>query len=330
MEGLPMKLKRTILSATVCLSVSGCATNAIELDRAATMSDAGRVAGAATLDMANRSVKANRDTIIEIVTYDPNCKIPRPEITLSDKPGIKLCDPDDQSDSISFARQTRKDLLPTLAVIEGITSYLDAVDEILAREPIDLVGSLTNAKSDLEAISTITGGGGKPLLSDEQTAAVTSVSQLVQVLLSEAEKGGDLRELEKNRQKDGASVEASVKALKTLNTQWFTGLQGYLKTQKTLATTSFEKAPPSDLDRRRAAIARLYDIHDQIESAPELKAKVDELADTFAQAHKEYLELLPAGSKAKLTPAEKRKHAELIKQRVRAALHSLASLVSAF
>lgn len=327
-------MKKSTLATLLASSLlmSACATNTIRLDRAATMSDAGRTATTATRDLATKAAKANRDAIIEIASFDPNCQLPRPAIFLGKDPSgkIRLCSTGGATTISPFVRYTSKDLLPTLSVIEGITAYLDAVDEILAREPIDLVGSLSAAQSDLAAIQTIVGADSKPLLDDAQQAAVGQTLELIQTILTEAATVSDLRQLERDRQKDGESLAESVEALKQLNNIWAGRFSDAQNVQFALVNEVYRTSPPSDFDKRRASVANQLSIKESAENAPEIQRKIDALAGVFLQAHKDYLELLPAGSKAQLTPAEKRKRANIIKARVRAALQSLAALVTAF
>ena len=325
------KITLAALVVTGC-TLTGCATNSIRLDRAATMSEAGRTATAATLNLARKATDANRDAIIEIVSFDPLCALPQPIIFVGkDKAGqVRLCQIDGQNSSEPFVRFTGKDLLPTLSVIGGLTAYLDAVDEILAREPIDLVGSLSAAQADLAAIQTIVGADSKPLLDDSQQNAVKQTLTLIGEILGEARTVGDLRELERDRQKDGAKLEKSIAGLKQLNEIWAGRFSDAQNAQFGIVNQIYQTNPPADLDKRRATVANQLSIKEAAENAPEMKRKIDGLADVFLQAHKDYLELLPQGSKAKLSPAEKRKRATIIKARVRAALQSLAAIVAAF
>jgi hypothetical protein len=103
-----------------------------------------------------------------------------------------------------------------------------------------------------------------------------------------------------------------------------------MSSQFALVNEAYRSAPPADPEKRRALVARQMEINGFAESAPELEQALKTLNATFKQAHDDYLELLPAGSKAALTPAEKKKRAALIKARVRAALNSVAALVTSF
>jgi hypothetical protein len=312
--------------------LSACATNSIRLDRAATMSEAGRKATTATMGFAEKAIAGNRNAIIEIVAYDPNCTLPQPAILNGTDPTgkAKLCSAQGSGSSIPFARFTKRDLKPTLAVIEGITAYLDAVDEILGRDPVDLVDALSTAKEDLTALGTITGKSLLPNLSDDQGNAIDQTLALVQTILSEAGQVDDLRDLENGRQEDAVKMADAIKALKSVNATWATVFTASLKSQLALAEQAYRSEPPTDRATRFETISAQMEMHELAEDAPRVQASIDKLADTFAEAHKDYLDLLPAGSNAKLTAEEKKKKAKIIRARVRAALQSLASVVAAF
>jgi hypothetical protein len=308
-------------------ALSGCATNSLRIDRTESMSDAGRAAIEATLKMADDAARANEDAIIEIAVYDPNCSLPQPSIVIGAKKG--LCPGDTGAKSIPYFRATKRDLLPTLAVIGGISSYLDRIDEIVAREPADIAGSLSAARQDLEAVQAIIGVKNTlPKLSADQNAAVKSALDLIAVLAAEAAAVNSLRDLE--RQRDPQLFNDAIANLDTLNEAWVKIFRESMKSQFSVVNEAYRTTPPADPQQRRALVARQMEINGFAESAPELQQALKTLTKTFKQAHEDYLALLPANSKAKLTPAERKKKASLIKARVRAALHSVAALVTSF
>ena len=78
--------------ACVGLGVAGCATNVIRLDRAETMTGAGRAASLATERLMTRARSENRSALVEIVALDPQCSLPEPTIASQrDYAKRKLC-----------------------------------------------------------------------------------------------------------------------------------------------------------------------------------------------------------------------------------------------
>lgn len=348
-------MHRALVLVTLGLSLSACATNAIRLDRAATMSEAGREATDATMKFADRAIAANRDAMIEIVAFDPSCTIPEPLLGQGPPPkgGPPLCFESSGRQPFRYAGRTRTDLATTSAVVEGITSYLDAVDAVLAKEDIDLVGSFEEAQSDLEALRTIFGAGTAPLLTSDQSTAISSVLALLQEIASEAAKVDDLRALEARLAREDTPVSFAASAcarlkepppsagmltsfsnaicgLKLANREWGNTYLDGLEDQKAITSTVFRASPSPDHDKRRAAVRAQVELYEAAAAAPKLRIAVDRLADEFAAAHRDYLELLPSGSQAALTDEEKAKRARIVRERVRAALRSFASLVAAF
>ena len=348
-------MRTGLLTSLAALALASCATNAIRLDRAATMSEAGRKAGDATLAFADRAMAANRDALIDIVAFDPVCEIPVPLIKSGRqvKGASPLCGPSATTATtpFPFARQTRRDLAVTAAVVDGITAYLDAVDEVLAKDDIDIVGSFANAQGDLQALQTIFGHD-KQLLGDDQSAAITSVLTLLQEIASESAKVDDLRLLEAQILRDNRPVAfpdsacaklnsenppAAVSAfdngicgLKLANKRWKVTFEAAQKSRFTLSNQIYRNYPQPEFDQRRTSVKSQVELYELGEAAPQLENALDNLADKFRAAHMAYLELLPGGSKAELTPKEKAKRARLERERVRSALRAVAELVKAF
>ena len=149
------------------LLLFGCATNTIRLDRAATMTAAGRTATGATRAFINKVGAENRESLIDLAAADPNCQLPSPLIASGNSQG--LCRSGDaQSNDFRYPRITARDLQPSLAVIDGVTAYLDAVDAILTREPIDYAGPAADAQASSVA-SAVRVEGRSPVTRDSTT-----------------------------------------------------------------------------------------------------------------------------------------------------------------
>jgi hypothetical protein len=330
----------TIAHSTAILllsaSLGGCANNTLRLDRATSMTEAGREATQATMTLMDDAVKLNRAAITEIAVFDPNCTLPQPRIQIGrDSTGkTKLCpDGDDNPRTIAFTRLTKKDLLPTLVVIESVTGYLDAVDEIVNREPLDLVGKLSKAKGELLSIkadiTTIAGlhDPAVPELSEVQTTAINQSLALIQVLIDEANRVGDLRKMELRQDKNQFSE--NITALNALNDRWSVVSSGMLASEIRLLKEQYRRSPPADFAVRRSAVTHQLNLLTLRDEIADLNIELKKLNSAFELAHSEYIDLL-FNKNAKLSAAEKRKKSELIRGRVRAALASLASLVRAF
>jgi hypothetical protein len=326
LEAKKLRSANILILLLIAATFAGCARNVTRIDRSETMAEAGRKTIDATLKMAGDATKANEAAIVEIAVYDPQCELPQPKIAIGAKTG--LCTGDAGARAIPFFRATKQDLLPTLAVTRGIATYLDAIDEIVGRDSVDIAGSLSAVQEDLRAVQTIIGLNAIPQLSNKQDAAVASALELIGTLATEAATVKDLRALE--HQRDQAKFTASLDALDTLNAGWINIFKQSMKSQFSLINDAYRAAPPTDPDTRRALVSRQMEINGYAESAPELEQALKSLNVTFRQAHADYLALLPAGSKAALTQSEKRKEAAIIKARVRAALQSVATLVLSF
>lgn len=345
---------RALMIAAASLALASCATNTIRLDRAATMSAAGREAGEATMDFADRAIAANRDALIEIVAFDPACAIPEPLIASGPvKPGEPpLCAPGGER-PFPFARRTRADIAATAAIVGGIAAYLDAVDAVLAREDPDLAGSFAEAEGDLEAVRQLVGADGAPLLSAEQSGAIGAVLSLISEIAGEAARVDGLRALEARLAREetpvpyadsecrhlpgaaanGASLSRfanGICALKRANAYWAVQLYADQRTRFSVANTAFRRAAPDDAEGRRDSVRHQVELYETAMAVPRMRAAIDALADDFAEAHRAYRALLDGGEGAALTPKERARRAAIEKARVRAALRSFARLVAAF
>ncbi len=318
-----------MLTTVWSVALSGCALNDIRVDRAATMAEAGRAATQASGTFMKAAQDSWRETIVEVVAYDPACALPSPQIQNGGKrsPQVKLCPITAGASSAPLTAVSHRELLPSLATLDAIAGYLDAVDAIVRREPADLAGSLANARSDVEAVlGLVAPGTGLPAFDETQTKALNDALTLIATLALKADQVHDLRRLE--LAPDALQFDETIASLKAANDHWGNVLGAASLTQAAVLSAAYRRSPPAAMDDRRIAVRRQLELYELKERAPELAGRLNQLAEAFRTAHADYLALLPGGSKAKLSSKEKRKIADLTKQRVRVALHSAVTLIS--
>lgn len=314
----------TALASLVALT--GCATNAIRLDRAATLTSAGRTATDATRAFMETVRIENRESLVDLVAADPSCRLPQPLIAqgeVVDQTILCRTGPAQRAD-FTMPRLIRRDFAPSLAVIDGLVAYLDAIDAVLAREPIDIPGVVGDAQATLETISTIAGGSA---LSEEQTAAVAGALTLLNQIVDEAQRVDDLRRIE--LQQDQAAFAGSVDNLDAANRKWLRSMDAQLDNRRTLLERRLPRIPASDYDRRRAAAADLMMLIERQEALPELTAALAKTVQALRDSHTAYRDLL-FGDGRLLTPKERKKAADLTRARLRGALNSLTAIIKAF
>jgi hypothetical protein len=313
---------------------SGCAINAIRLDRAETMVGAGRLAETATSELMQQTRAANREVLIDVVAADPNCMLPRPLIMSGSPPrGTRYCRPPGATrlaDDWEMQRITSRDINATLATIRGLSGYLDLVDSVIKREPIDIAADFGDALADLEAISGAAGAlagadTGLPALSADQKTAIGGALGLLSIILDEKYKVDDLLRIETAENK--LLFTDSVTALRTANTTWLTFHKKQLSQRRTLLQNRLDRTQ-GEVARRPLAEALLATIEAQ-ENHAKLAAALADVVDKLEASHTAYLALL-FNKNAELSSKERKKLAQLNHDRVMGALRSLTAIIKAF
>lgn len=311
----------------VSCMLQACTLNATRLDRASAMGEAGKAATEGTLQLIDRVHRANRDLLISLVAADNKCKLPEPR--LASGASAALCDPMGHGRSIK--RWTTHELAPSIAVIEGIATYLGAVDAIVTHKPVDVIGELEGARQKLqtasEDLASIAGTPSLPTLSDAQSRAIHDALELISTLADEAGRVDDLRKLELGP--DSAVFEASLASLAALNEAFLRRMEGELGSELALTDNELDSLAGQPPTARRDAASRQLELIELREAVPQLRARLKESVDAFGASHQTYRALL-FDKHAPLTTAEQRQRAALGEARVLAALHSLASLIRAF
>lgn len=328
---------RTLLLGSVLL-LAGCAGDAIRIGRAESMVSAGRAAGEATEGLMQRTRASNREVLIDIVAADPNCNFPRPAIMSGDRPrGTLYCRPggfDQQRYPRDWQMQriTERDFKATLGVIGALSGYLDLIDGIVQRDPLDLGAEFANIASDLDTIKgaaeAVSGSTvGIPSLSDDQSDAIDGALDLISTILDERNRVDEMRAVEtaENRQ----LFTDTLTSLRSANRDWATSLERQVRQRRALLEDRLARlSRAGEAQRRPAAEALLTAIEEQ-ESLSRLLPALNDVTDKLQQSHTAYLALLDDPN-AELTRAERARLAQLNHDRVMGALRSLTALIRAF
>lgn len=320
-------------AAALMFMVGGCATNTIRLDRADTMTTTGRDAAAATQDLMKQVRRENRSALVDIVAADPNCTLPSPVIMQGTADaGASLCRKGarEQSD-FALTRFASRDFQASLSVIGGLTAYLDAVDAVVTREPLDLGTTVIEAHEELFGISadiaTIAGSSPTAGLTNDQKAAVGGTLALLGEIIDEAERVDDLRKLE--IKSDPKAFGVSLDALSAANRKWLTALDAQIDNRRILAERQIRRMTTSPVEQRRKTADELMTLIERQEELPQFASALDETVDALREAHEDYRSLL-FGDGRQLTAKERKKAAAITRARLRAALKNLAAVVRAF
>jgi hypothetical protein len=330
---MPYSAYRTGIALILAVALPSCALNTIRLDRATAMGEAGRAATEGTRQVMSEIRSTNRAVLVDLVAEDPRCVLPNPVIAFgTGSDGSKLCRITAQVDGdFVMKRFIRREFAPSLAVIDGLSAYLGAVDAVLTRKPVDLAAELTGAEAKLRSLtnslSVIAGTPTLPALTDAQSSAIGGTLDLLSDIIDEAKRVDDLKKIELKL--DAQKFEANLVALDKINEELVTILNGQLRNQQTLVGLRLRSLSSGTSESRRPVVEQQMAMIEAQENLPDLRVGLAEAVAAFRAAHKDYRDLL-FDKNAKLTPAEKRKAAAITQARVLAALNNLASLIKAF
>jgi hypothetical protein len=323
------------IGLAACLGLAACATNVIRIDRANTMTAAGRIATDKTRALMDDVRSENRRFLIDLVASDSRCAIGKgvdPIIVYPPRKGLRLCRGNAAAGRGDFVvrRLTKTDFAPSLTVIEGLVAYLDAVDAIASRKPLDLDGTIGGAYDDLQGtlddVATITQSEPLlPALSADQRNAVKGTLDLLGEILDQAVKVDDLRKLE--RSLNPAAFTTNLAALTTINGRWLDRLDAEVDSRKALVTARLLRT--RSFAERRGLAGEQLGLLEQAEMLQQLELQLARTVTALDTAHAAYVRLL-FGTGRDMTLSEKRKAAAITRGRLRTALSSLANLITAF
>ncbi|WP_108810184.1 hypothetical protein [Sphingorhabdus sp. Alg231-15] len=332
------KLSRTVgfsIALTLAITLSGCATDVIRIERAGTMTDAARSATDATRVLMADVQSENRKALIDLVAVDPNCRLPTPLIAQGETGNNEtICRKGSrQENDFQLPRLTRQDFGPSLAVIDGLVTYFDAVDAIVTREPTDLAGKLLGAQATLDAVAANLGSiAGQedvklPALTDDQKGAVEDTLSLLNEIIDESARVDDLRDVE--IQLDQAAFAKDIDRLSRINQRWLLVMDVQIDNRLTLIESRLPRIPAQQFDQRHRFAAQQMTLIERQEALPELAIALSKTVGTLRETHRDYQGLL-FGDDRLLTLDEKRKAAAITRTRLRRALGHLAAIARVF
>ncbi|QTD55900.1 hypothetical protein [Parasphingorhabdus cellanae] len=324
-----------IICFALTIILSGCATNDIRVERAATMTDAARAATNATRILMADVQSENREALIDLVASDPNCRLPTPLIAQgATTDNETICrEGNKQDNDFRLARLTRRDFDPSLAVIDGLVAYFDAVDAIITREPTNFEDKLLDAQSTLDAIAANLGTLSDEkdttllVLTDDQKAAVGDMLSLLNEIIDEVARVDDLREVE--IQLDQTAFANDLDRLNRINDRWLLIMNVQIDNRLTLIESRLPRIAAEHFDQRHRYAAQQMTLIERQEALPDLKIALSKTVGMLSKTHGDYHKLL-FGDERLLTLDEKRKAAAITRARMRSALSHLAAIVRVF
>ena len=336
--------------ATITVTLAGCATHQLQVGRASEMVTSGRATTEASRSLIAETLASHQRFVAELASIDPNCELPDPKILLGAN-GWGGCVRGSSDLGATLRGPSRAYAKLSLATINGAIAYLDAIDAIATRKPIDIAGSLESARDDLsgviDGINALSGSTLAVPVSKEQLAAAKTLLDLLSELVSAAHQSRDLKKVEARL--DQGAFETSIAKLTEVTTAWTAALAiafrqedeqidavRALQAQRMRAVCAqandpqcgFRAFTAADRDEFRAYAQRKLTALDRQAQAAQLGIKLPELMATFAKAHEAYRALLFDPGNTTLTPAERELRAQIIRRQITSAINGVLAIVA--
>ena len=315
--------------------LAGCAgRDAVALERGGKLVAVGRSTTDASRELLREVRAANREARIEIVVADPACNFREIRIAGDDAPPETiLCSPG----GIPFKAVDAAAIEPTIRLIDGVTAWLSAVDDVLGGTAFDSAAAVEQGFVDANNIATIASAGGAGPFSDDQIAAASGLAGVLGRLADTRSRADRLRVIEA----DHAGVAALIDALERDTQTWAgSSLPANLAAiDAAFETRAFQIRRGLAVERKagsglaadahwRAFLTGWADIHDRQEGAEALPREMKRVTAALRKAHQGYARLLDPA--AKLTEADRAAIREANRRQLSEVLASVAAVFRAF
>lgn len=337
-----MKCLTALLSFAMLITLAGCATNALRVQQASDVAQKGQVVAIASRHFLAEVERARYAANVDIIAADPACwqrdagwrrpplisgvtdprNPPRGWLCVSPGRGVML-------------GPIRRELAPTIELIDSLAAYSAAITEILGETSADpsqdLEHALATARSAEGLLRTLQGGTHVtlvPATDDDRLTAVTGFAGFLTQLSNEADHVARLRRLRDS----GSGGTALVNALIDHLANWEqsraeTEALGVDLAERLLEAATREGAPLSGGERRDFARGYFDRLLAQAASG-QLHDALDAALQGLKQAETDYQQLI--SEHPQLTRRQRQQRAEIIRQRLARTLQLATSLLGAF
>jgi hypothetical protein len=341
-----LSIVRRLAPLLLVAALGGCAINALRVEYAGNVGAAGQTAAAGARDFLALAEQTRNEANIEIIVADPACGQPgaifRSNLAVTSKRPrrgdfCRAITPQDDPKTVArfSTADPTEDLEPAFGLIDVLLDYTDTLADIAAQEPVDAARrvdqTLETASALEDAFSALLGrqGGVTPAPDDPRVAAVKSFLGLVLALRKEADQVTQLRAVLADNP-NGAKPMINV--LKRSLSAWEGSRKNdallRLGVAKILSKRVLDAVPLSKPAERREALRMEYGARAKGRAEDRFHPAVQNMLAELESADADFRRVIvkdPA-----LTKAERRKLAELTRQRVVAALQTFTGLVKAF
>jgi len=318
--------------------------NALRVDYARSVGTQGKASAEASKAFLSRVDLARRDANIELIAADPACgetdaaKVRNvPRVEAREERGW-LCvpprwRPDPHTD---FSLQPLgPELEPTLDLVAALTSYSEALAEIVEDEAPDPMRPLLDAlatagavQSTIQAVSNRQGGP-VPAVDD---ARVKAVGEFVGLLTELSHEAGQVKRIREVLRKHPRGAEPLIASLRADLEEWEQSRADDEVTRLAIVGAIRRRAiisrPPVPSAQRREAVTSYYNLQDAYSAAAKIHPALDVVLGELAAADANLRRVIVTNPR--LTDKERARIAELNRQRIVRALERITALITAF
>jgi len=324
-------------------ALSGCATNALRVDSARSVASQGRIATQASRGFLAHVDLVRREANIELVVADPACHtqpalVRKTPLLRSAQEAGWLCvvpgRTQDTSEKFSVL-PLGPQLNSTLDLVESLSSYAEALSEIVDEAPSDpmkpLIDALETARSVQRLIQATAGSGTGPVpaVDDPRLVAVTGFVAFLDELSAEASRVDRLRKRVLLRE---GATKPMIDVLRADLNGWNRSRAGDQLLRKTVTDAIVERTvdrrPPASFEERRTALYNQYTLLDHHEASLELYKALNTVLDELQNSDEQFRSLLKPNPT--LDDKQRRKRAEITRQRLVRALDAVTALATSF
>jgi len=330
------------LTISLLFVLPGCALNAVRTEYAASVSTQGQAVAEASAQFLDRVDEGRTKISVEMIAADPACAqspaLFRRSPDLSAVSSGWLCAYPGTSFASNASRLSLQplapDLEPTLDLIASLSAFSDALGKIVEAEVPDAAKPLTDAlelaraaEGSLRALA-----GGKPIvpaIDDGRLTAITGFISFVGKLQGEGGKVKEIRALLSENPKGAELViDALREHLELFNNemQADAGLRSGIS--GALLRRAVDAKPPVSADTRRKAAETYYTLQQTSRSQARLYPALGDALNKLQEADADLRRVIV--DNPSLSAKERRRIAEINRQRVIEALNHVTSVITAF
>jgi hypothetical protein len=328
-------IRPSLLLLVGCVLLGGCAAReTVTLERGGRLVTVGSAATDASMQVLRQVRAANEEARIQILMADPSCNF-REILIAGDTagPDTILCSPD----GLPFAEVKAAAIAPTIQLIDGVTAYLSAVDDVVGGTVFDSGAAVEQAFQDANAIATIATAGGKGIFNPDQVAAAGGLASILGQIADARDRTARLRIIEREHgqlpkvidalDRDigiwaGSSLPANHAAIDAAMDTRALQLRQALERERKLGSGLAGDAQWRAFLDSRVAIKR------QQEASQALPREMGKAIGALRRAHASYARLLDPD--AKLTDADRTEIREEARRQFSAVLSAVAAAFQAF